>query len=121
DLTWFRARRDTLAPAQRRIIVVPKALETMRTKTYTVLEALRSIWDEIGDVELWLLMCTPEVEAWVRKMPASMQAACHCRRYMAHDQVLELLCRARMMLAPSLADGTPNVMLEAMACGALPI
>ena len=34
---------------------------------------------------------------------------------------LELMGRARVMLAPSLIDGTPNTMFEAMACGAAPI
>ena len=31
------------------------------------------------------------------------------------------MTRARVMLAPSLVDGTPNSMFEAMAAGALPI
>ena len=31
------------------------------------------------------------------------------------------MTRARVMLAPSLVDGTPNSMFEAMASGALPI
>jgi glycosyltransferase involved in cell wall biosynthesis len=32
-----------------------------------------------------------------------------------------MLGRARVMIATSLSDGTPNVMLEAMAAGALPL
>ena len=37
------------------------------------------------------------------------------------DEVLAKMREARVMLAPSLIDGTPNTMWEAMACGALPI
>jgi glycosyltransferase involved in cell wall biosynthesis len=35
--------------------------------------------------------------------------------------VFELMSRARVMLAPSLVDGVPNSLYEAMAAGALPI
>jgi glycosyltransferase involved in cell wall biosynthesis len=34
---------------------------------------------------------------------------------------MDLMLQARVMLAPSLIDGTPNVMFEAMAAGAFPI
>ena len=37
------------------------------------------------------------------------------------EQVLELMTRARVMLSPSLVDGVPNSLYEAMAAGALPI
>jgi glycosyltransferase involved in cell wall biosynthesis len=37
------------------------------------------------------------------------------------DAVLQLMGRSRVMLAPSLVDGTPNSMFEAMATGAFPI
>jgi glycosyltransferase involved in cell wall biosynthesis len=35
--------------------------------------------------------------------------------------VLALLPQARVMLAPTLIDGVPNSLYEAMACGAFPI
>ena len=35
--------------------------------------------------------------------------------------VLEIMCKSRVVLAPSLVDGIPNVLFEAMATGAFPI
>lgn len=37
------------------------------------------------------------------------------------DTWVALLQRAAVMVSPSLSDGTPNSMLEAMACGAFPV
>lgn len=41
--------------------------------------------------------------------------------YLPQDDLAELLRRAAVIISPSLTDGTPNSMLEAMACGAFPI
>ena len=122
DLQQFRSRRTDIPPSQRKVIVIPKAVETRHLKTYAVLEGLRLAWDAVSDSEIWLLMCAPEVEAWLyNKMPAPLQRACRCRGFIPHNELLDLLFKARIVVAPSLVDGTPNVMLEAMAAGALPL
>jgi glycosyltransferase involved in cell wall biosynthesis len=40
---------------------------------------------------------------------------------MAHDDLLEKTCSARISITNNLSDGVPNTMLEAMALGAFPI
>jgi glycosyltransferase involved in cell wall biosynthesis len=43
------------------------------------------------------------------------------RPFLSQPELSSLLQRAAAIISPSLTDGTPNSMLEAMACGALPI
>jgi glycosyltransferase involved in cell wall biosynthesis len=50
------------------------------------------------------------VDAHVRLLP-----------YMPHGDVLQVLKESHVMVSPSTHDGTPNSMLEAMACGCFPI
>ena len=58
---------------------------------------------------------------WFHAMPAAIKRACVIDDRIPRDVVLQLMGRARVMLAPSLVDGTPNSMFEAMATGAFPI
>jgi hypothetical protein len=115
------AARWSAPPSARRVLVWPKAYESPWAKGLPVLEALRLAWPAIQPCEIVMLYAVNEVPAWVRRLPADMQQHCSVRTAIAREEVLELLCRARIMLAPSLIDGTPNVMWEAMACGAVPI
>lgn len=41
--------------------------------------------------------------------------------FLSQSELAKLLQTAAMIVSPSLTDGTPNSMLEAMACGAFPI
>ena len=108
--------------AARNLILVPKAFEREHAnRTFTVLEALRLAGDVLDGYEVHLLMASKSVRNWLRKMPESLQRRCHCREKVPQPELFEMLSRTRLMVAPSLSDGTPNVMLEAMAAGALPV
>ena len=54
-------------------------------------------------------------------MPGWLQERVHCHDMLPQDELFAQMGQARVVIAPSLIDGTPNVMLEAMAAGALPI
>lgn len=41
--------------------------------------------------------------------------------FMSQDKLAALLQRSAVIVSPSVTDGTPNSMLEAMACGAFPV
>lgn len=112
-------RRDP--PSSRRKIVVPKAYESPWSKGLPILQALKIAWPKIQPCEIELLMAVNELPDWIRLLPPEMAAAIRVHRHVEHDKVLELLAEARVVLAPSLVDGTPNVMWEAMALGAAPI
>jgi glycosyltransferase involved in cell wall biosynthesis len=108
-------------PSTRSIIVWPKAYECPWSKALPVFEALTRCWQRLPECEIHLLATIPETRMWFHALPAEIKAACRIHDRIPRRDVLALLGRARVMLAPSLVDGTPNSMFEAMATGALPI
>jgi len=108
-------------PSSRRVIVWPKAYECPWSKSLPVLEALTLCWDRIAPCDLYMLAVQPETRMWFHSLPERIKQHCHIAERIPRNEVLSLMARARVMLAPSLVDGTPNTLLEAMAAGALPI
>jgi glycosyltransferase involved in cell wall biosynthesis len=53
--------------------------------------------------------------------PPEIRESCPASSRLPHEQTLALIARARVMMAPSLSDGIPNSMMEAMALGAVPL
>jgi glycosyltransferase involved in cell wall biosynthesis len=68
-----------------------------------------------------MLATVPESRMWFHAMPDAIKRACVIDDRIPREAVLRLMGRSRVMLAPSLVDGTPNSMFEAMATGAFPI
>lgn len=111
-----------VAYRKRNLIIVPKAFDRFfANRILPTLEALRLVEDSLEGYEIHLFMCSNAVETWVRQIPESLQHRIHCHDMVPQTVFFEMLGRARVMVSPSLSDGTPNVMLEAMAAGALPL
>ncbi len=108
-------------PSTRRKIVWPKAYESQWSKALPVFEALKLSWDHIQPCEIYMFAMTHEVQMWYRSLPEEIRRHCHVKTRISREVVLKIMTQARIMLAPSLIDGTPNSMFEAMAAGALPI
>jgi glycosyltransferase involved in cell wall biosynthesis len=108
-------------PSRRHMIVFPKAYECPWSKSLPVLEALALAWDRIKPCEIHMLATDLETCQWFRTLPGDLRRATRVAGRVPRHQVLELMPRARVMLAPSLVDGTPSSLFEAMAAGALPI
>lgn len=108
-------------PSSRSVIVWPKAYECPWSKALPVFEALATHWHRIPPCEIHMLATVPETRMWFHALPPDVKCACRIDDRIRRDELLPLLGRARVMLAPSLVDGTPNSMFEAMATGALPI
>jgi glycosyltransferase involved in cell wall biosynthesis len=108
-------------PSSRSVIVWPKAYECPWSKALPVLEALAHHWDRLPPCEIHLLATVPETRMWFHALPERVKQACHLDDRIPRDELLRLMGGARVMLAPSLVDGTPNSMFEAMATGAFPV
>jgi glycosyltransferase involved in cell wall biosynthesis len=106
---------------KRNLIVVPKTYESINHKGLIIVEALRLAEDALDGYEIELLMCSRDVQTWLRRMPESFQRRCRVRRTLPKPEFMSMLKHTRTMISTSLSDGTPNVMLEAMAAGALPV
>ncbi|GAB4517632.1 MAG: hypothetical protein OHK0046_24400 [Anaerolineae bacterium] len=122
DVSAMRARWQG-KPSERRVIVMPKTYESSWSVTLPVFEALQRVWDQIQPCEIYMLaMITEPTEKWYWHLPEHIRAHCHViKGRIPHDDLVQLMTRTRVMLAPSLLDGMPNVILEAMAGGALPV
>jgi glycosyltransferase involved in cell wall biosynthesis len=106
----------------RNVILLPKAFEREHAnRTLPALEALHMLDSDLQPYEIHLASTSQAVLAWLKQMPKTFQDRCHIHSVLPQQDLFELYARARIVLAPSLSDGTPNVMLEAMAAGALPI
>jgi glycosyltransferase involved in cell wall biosynthesis len=111
----------TGVPSSRSIVLWPKAYECPWSKALPVFEALVSHWHRLPPCEIHLLAMQPETRMWFHALPPAIKQACRIEERVPRRTVLELMGRARVMLAPSLVDGTPNSMFEAMASGAFPV
>ena len=116
------AQAAACPPSRRlRLIVWPKAYECPQGKALPVFEAIKLAWDRIQPCTLHMLATIPETRMWYQTLPKEIRRASHVADRIPISEVLDLMAQARVMLAPSLADGIPNALYEAMATGAFPI
>lgn len=109
-------------PSQRRRLVLwPKAYECPQGKALSVFEAIKIAWNSIQPCEFHMLAMIPETRMWFQTLPVEIRRCCRIDDRIPRDKTLELMAQARVMLSPSLADGIPNTLYEAMATGTFPI
>lgn len=114
----------TLPPSQReRVILWPKAYETYTAKAMPVFEAIINVWERIQPCRIEMIwMVQTDIKIWYEKMlPPHIKLHCPTAGRLTRDETLKRIASARVMLAPSLSDGIPNTMMEAMALGAAPL
>ncbi|GIW50668.1 MAG: hypothetical protein KatS3mg081_0023 [Gemmatimonadales bacterium] len=61
----------------------------------------------------------PVAERWIRRL--GVEHAVRLLPSVRHNEMAELFRLAHVVVSPSEHDGTPNTLLEAMACGCFPI
>jgi glycosyltransferase involved in cell wall biosynthesis len=108
-------------PSARRDVLWPKAYECPYSKALPVFEALGLCAGELAGRTVHLLAMNDESRAWYNALPEALRSICRPHDRIPHQEALALMARSRVMLAPSLIDGFPNCVHEAMACGAVPV
>lgn len=121
DLPTQDLAEVTLPSKRERIILWPKAYEAQWSKALPVLNAIQAAWQGIQPCEVYMLAMSPDVYEWYLTLPEEVRKHCHIHDRIPRGEVLSLMGRARVLLAPSLVDGVPNSLYEAMAYGAFPI
>ncbi len=61
----------------------------------------------------------PQAEQWIQQL--GIQSAVELLPPLPHAQMAEQFRRASIVISPATHDGTPNALLEALACGCFPI
>lgn len=122
DVNSLAASRVMMPSRRQRVIIWPKAYECPWSKALPVLEAIKLAWSQIQPCEIYMTARSqPDVHMWINALPEEIRRACIVRPRLAQHELLRLMLQARVLLAPSLVDGIPNILYEAMACGTLPI
>jgi len=121
DVESLRRRWDSLPSKRERIIVWPKTYECPWSKALPVFEALKLVWDRIKPCTIYMLTVNPEAKMWFFTLTDEIRTSCRTFTGIPREEVIALMTRSRVMLAPSLVDGVPNSLYEAMACGSFPI
>jgi glycosyltransferase involved in cell wall biosynthesis len=122
DLAPFRGAAAVPPSRRERIVLWPKAYESRWSKALPVLEALALAWERIRPCTIVMTaMEQGEAEEWLPLLPEELRRSCQLRPRIPRAELLDLMARTRVLLAPSLVDGVPNSLYEAMAAGAVPI
>lgn len=110
-------------PSQReRIILWPKAYESPQSKALPVIEAIKLAWHKIYPCQIYFLaVVQEEIELYYQQLPEEIKSNCHLMPRVPRLEMLDMMTKARVLLAPSLSDGIPNALYEAMAAGIFPI
>jgi glycosyltransferase involved in cell wall biosynthesis len=66
-----------------------------------------------------LMAGEPQAEQWIQEM--NIAHAVELLPPMSHSQMGETFRRAQIVASPSIHDGTPNSLLEGIACGCFPV
>ena len=122
DVESFAAARQTPPSQRERIILWPKAYDSQWSLALPVFEALKNCWSQIQPCKIYMLaMDTPSTRDWSRSLPPEILQNCVIHNRLPRQEALDLMARARILLIPSLVDGIPNSLYEAMASGTFPI
>ncbi|HOW51570.1 MAG TPA: glycosyltransferase family 4 protein [bacterium] len=112
---------EQIVEKRERMILFPKAHEFWGSKSLPVLEALALCWQEIKPCTIHMAAVDRETRESVGRLPEDMRFSIVMHDRMPREELFDLMTRTRVLLAPSLSDGIPNVLYEAMAYGALPV
>ncbi|HRN51634.1 MAG TPA: glycosyltransferase family 4 protein [Anaerolineales bacterium] len=107
-------------PAPKPHLINPRGLRAY-VRNEVFFKAIALVVQQVPDlhVECPAMHGEPQAEAWVRQH--NLQSHVTLLPKLAPAELAEAYRRAQLMVSPSTHDGTPNTLLEAMACGLLPV
>ncbi|MDI6770634.1 MAG: glycosyltransferase [Anaerolineales bacterium] len=108
-------------PADAPLIVNPRGSRPGSLRNDTFFRAIPRVVQKIPQACFVcpLLAADPQAEHWVASL--GIEASVRLWPRLSQPQLWALFQRAQVFVSPSAHDGTPNSLLEAMACGCFPI
>jgi glycosyltransferase involved in cell wall biosynthesis len=114
-------RQRWSVPSSAPIIFCPRQFRPISVLTGTLFKSLALVLRKHPEAAVICvgMAGNPVAEKWKRRMPKP--AAVQLLPTVSQKEMSELFRLATVSVSPSLHDGTPNTLLEAMACGCFPI
>lgn len=114
---------DTFFPAEEPpgpVVINPRGLRSY-VRNDTFFQAIPSVLRRHPQVRFLCpaMAGQPEAERWVSRL--GIEGAVDLLPRQPRDHMADLYRQARVVVSPSTHDGTPNTLLEAMACGCTPV
>ena len=113
-------RRRWNIPAGARVVINPRGVKPY-IRTDTFFQAIPLILAENPDVFFLGAMMEGNsvAEHWISRL--QIQNSVLCLPFVSHDEMAQCFRLATVTISPAEHDGTPNTLLEAMACGTFPV
>lgn len=113
---------DAIKPSQaEKRVVWTKAYEGYESKGLPVLEAIKLAWPSIRGTKFLFAAVNPDIENHVKILPQEIQDHIELTTRMPREKILQLMKASRVVMAPSMLEGIPNSLYEAMASQCVPI
>lgn len=111
-LSSLRKKKTSL----NRTILWPKACEAVYSKGLPVLEALKIAWPQIQPCRVIMTVVDRDFKEWLNALPFEIRQSIEVYNRVDRTILLNYMANSRVVLLPSLIDGIPNSLYEAMAC-----
>ena len=104
------------------ILLWPKAYNCIQSDGFVVIEGIKRALQRMPEkIHIVATATTPEIKYWLRQMLPDSLCTLDIYDRIPREELLAFYKRAKVLLAPSLSDGIPNTLYEAMASHAVPI
>jgi len=129
DIFYPRPETERLSPnlsraleslSGKKLIVNPRGFRGY-VRNDTFFQSIPLILESEPDVSFLcpVMAGEPQAEMWVERL--GIEKAVVLLPRLSPDEMAQLFSRALVAVSPSEHDGTPNTLLESMACGAFPV
>lgn len=122
-MDFAKIDKMSLTPNRKRekVLILPKAYDCPFSKASPIFEAFKICWSEISPCKIIMTAATEDAIMWFKNLPEEIQKSSQIMERIDRSDYLRYLKSSKVMLAPSLSDGIPNSLYEAMAFGVIPI
>ena len=110
-----------IKPFNERNIILIKGYQGKLGRCIQVLQALSALKEELKNYKLIVFGSHQEVVDYILGNEFDKWSNFSYHTSLTHEQVLELMGRAKIYIGNNISDGMPNTLLEAICSGAYPI